>query len=259
MNEKILSPRFSGIERLYGSEGYERIQQAHIMVIGVGGVGSWAAEALARSQVAHISLVDLDDICASNTNRQVHTLTETIGQPKTFAMSQRMHSINPDGRVTVIDDFLTPENVTDIVTTDIDFVIDAIDSIKPKVALIAHCFQHNIPLISVGGAGGQKDPTQIQVSDLAKTHNDPLLAKLRYELRRHHGFPKDPHKKMRVNCVYSSEQLWYPWPDGSVKHQKPGNGQSINCDTGFGTSSMVTASFGLVAAAQALEAITKKN
>jgi len=246
-----VSERFGGTARLYGRAATERLAASHFVVIGIGGVGSWAAEALARSAVGHITLIDLDDICVSNINRQVHALSDTVGQLKVEAMAERLRLINPDCRVTPVADFITPANLATLISDDVDGVIDAIDSIKAKAALIAHCRRHKIRLVSTGGAGGQTDPTQIQVADLSRTVHDPLAAKTRSVLRREYGFPSAEKGKFGVDCVFSSEQLVYPQADGSVCATKPPSGTSVrlDCATGFGASMMVTASFGLTAAA----------
>lgn len=247
----ILSERFGGTERLYGEQQTQWLARAHFMVIGIGGVGSWAAEALARTAVGQITLVDLDDVCVTNTNRQIHALSDTVGQMKVDVMAERIRAINPDCQVHVKHAFMTTENITELLTDDIDGVIDAIDSLRPKAALIAHCRRAKLPLVTTGGAGGQKDPTQIRVADLSRTVHDPLAAKTRQRLRKNYGFPPADKGKFGIDCVYSTEQLVYPQTDGSVCATKPGSGNStrLDCASGFGASVMVTASFGMSAAA----------
>jgi len=246
-----LSERFGGTQRLFGQQETQRLSECHYVVVGIGGVGSWAAEALARSAVGNITLIDLDDICISNTNRQVHALTGTVGQLKVEAMADRIRLINPYCNVTPVADFITPDNIADLISQGVDGVIDAIDSIKPKAALIAYCRRNKIKLVSTGGAGGQTDPTKIQVDDLSRTTHDPLAARTRNILRRQYRFPAAEKGKFNVDCVYSTEQLVYPQEDGTVCASKPGGGSSVrlDCATGFGASMMVTASFGLAAAA----------
>ncbi|WP_417222233.1 tRNA cyclic N6-threonylcarbamoyladenosine(37) synthase TcdA [Amphritea sp.] len=251
--------RFGGTQRLYGVAGVELFQKASICVIGIGGVGSWAAEALARSAIGHITLIDLDDICITNTNRQIHTLNTTIGEPKTEAMAERIRLINPDCQVEVVDDFITLDNISTLIGKQFDYVIDCIDSVKEKAALIAHCKRSKIPVITVGGAGGQTDPTQINIADLSKTHHDPLAAKTRSLLRRYYNFSKSG-RRFAVDCVYSTEQLVYPQPDGSVCQMKTvadGNTR-LDCSGGFGASTCVTATFGFVAVSRVLQKMLER-
>lgn len=250
--------RFGGTKRLYGEAAVTKLSQSHVCVIGIGGVGSWAAEALARSAVGEITLIDLDDICVSNVNRQIHALSGTIGQSKVEVMAQRIKAINPDCTVNEIEDFIDPENLSQLLSKDMDYVIDAIDSIKAKVALIAYCKRNKIKIITIGGAGGQTDPTQIQISDLAKTFQDPLAAKVRSELRRHYNFTKNPQRRFQVECVFSTEHLLYPQSDGSVCAQKPQSDgpMKMDCASGFGAATVVTASFGFVAVARVIKKLT---
>ncbi|MAY43331.1 MULTISPECIES: tRNA cyclic N6-threonylcarbamoyladenosine(37) synthase TcdA [unclassified Neptuniibacter] len=246
--------RFGGTRRLYGNDVVDMFNQSHICVIGIGGVGSWVAEALARTAIGTITLIDLDDICITNTNRQIHAVSGNIGRSKTEAMAERIRLINPDCVVNEIDDFITIENIPELITSDFDYVIDAIDSVKEKAALISHCNYRKIPIITVGGAGGQTDPTKIDICDLAKTSHDPLAAKVRSFLRRHYQFSKSG-RRFSVDCVYSTEQLVYPQPDGSVcanKSQMDG-GTRLDCASGFGASTCVTATFGFAAVARVLE------
>lgn len=249
--------RFGGIARLYGMQGLERLQQAHVAVIGIGGVGSWAAEALVRSGVGEITLIDLDDICVTNTNRQVHTLVATVGQLKVDAMAQRLQAINPACNVHAVPDFISEDNLAELLHEELDHVVDCIDSLQPKTALIAWCRRHKIPLITTGGAGGQIDPAQVQVADLNKTFHDPLAARVRSRLKKDYGFTRTPKKNFGVPCVFSSEQLRYPNPDGGVCFEKGfvGEGVRLDCAGGFGAAMTVTATFGLVAASRVLDAI----
>lgn len=175
--------RFSGIARLYGQQALGVFSQAHVCVIGIGGVGSWAAEALARTGIGAITLIDMDDVCVTNTNRQIHALRSNVGQAKTEVVAARIREINPECQVTCIDDFITPDNVDKLIDNRFSYVIDAIDSVRPKAALLAYCRRFKIPIVTTGGAGGQIDPTRIEVADLAKTIQDPLAAKLRERLK----------------------------------------------------------------------------
>ncbi|NVK56034.1 MAG: tRNA cyclic N6-threonylcarbamoyladenosine(37) synthase TcdA [Alteromonadaceae bacterium] len=251
--------RFGGIARLYGEALTERIASLNIAVIGIGGVGSWSAEALARSGVGRITLIDLDDICVTNTNRQIHALTDTVGQAKVTVMAERIKQINPHCEVSVIEDFVTPETVREQLSEDFDGVIEATDSVRAKASIIYYCKRNKIPVITVGGAGGQIDPTKITCADLARTIQDPLAAKLRNELRRNFGFSKNPQRRFGVECVFSTEQLRYPQPDGSVCHNKSLDDGStrLDCASGFGASVMVTASFGMFAASRIINKLTK--
>lgn len=251
--------RFGGTRRLYGHEVVELFRRSHICVIGIGGVGSWVAEALARTAVGKITLIDLDDICITNTNRQIHALDGNVGRPKTEAMAERIALINPECQVNIIDDFITRENIPELITDEFDYVIDAIDCVKEKAALIAHCCYRKIPIITVGGAGGQTDPTKVDICDLAKTNHDPLAAKVRSFLRRHYRFSKSG-RRFSVDCVYSTEQLVYPQPDGTVCQQKTitdGNTR-LDCAGGFGAATCVTATFGFAAVARVLEKMEQR-
>jgi tRNA A37 threonylcarbamoyladenosine dehydratase len=253
--------RFSGLTRLYTETGVNALMDATIMVAGIGGVGSWVAEALARSAIGKIILVDLDDIATTNINRQLHALDSTIEQSKVEVMKDRIMDINPTCDVVAIEDFITTETISDYITSDIDVVIDAVDSIKAKAAMIAFCKRNKIKIITVGGAGGQIDPLQIRSADLAKTIQDPLAAKLRSELRRFYNFSKNPKRNFGVECIYSTEQLRYPQEDGSVsfqKSQQQGSGK-MDCSTGFGAFVGVTANFGFTAASRAIYHITKHH
>ncbi|MGE8362514.1 tRNA cyclic N6-threonylcarbamoyladenosine(37) synthase TcdA [Pseudomonas sp.] len=247
--------RFSGIARLYGREGAERLAAAHVAVVGIGGVGSWAAEALARSGVGEISLFDLDDVCITNTNRQAHALAGAVGKAKVEVMAERLRAINPACVVHAVADFITRDTMAQYITEELDAVIDCIDSVAAKAALISWCKRRKIQIISTGGAGGQVDPTQVQVADLNKTYNDPLAAKVRSTLRRDYGFSRTPGRNYSVPCVYSTEQLRYPKPDGTVCQYKGfvGEGVKLDCAGGFGAVMMVTATFGMVAAARIVD------
>ena len=252
--------RFGGIERLYGRRALTAFRDAHIAIVGLGGVGSWAAEALARSGIGTITLIDMDDICVSNTNRQLHALAGQYGRTKTEAMTERLRAINPQADIRAHFGFLTVKNVQDLITDDMTGVVDAIDSVKPKAALLAHCQRRKITVVCAGGAGGQMDPSQIQVADLSKTTQDPLLAKVRNSLRREYGFSRNPKRRFGIEAIYSLEQLTYPAADGEVCHQKPVNDGPVrlDCASGFGAASPVTASFGFFAAARLLNRIARK-
>ena len=260
MTDDDYSFRFGGIERLYGRAALTAFRQSHIAIVGLGGVGSWAAEALARSGIGTLTLIDMDDVCVSNTNRQLHALNGQYGQTKTDAMAARLRAINPQADIRVHFGFLTPKNVDQLITDDLSGVVDAIDSVKAKAALIAHCKRRKVPLICAGGAGGQMDPTQIQISDLSRTTQDPLLAKVRNLLRREYGFSRNPKRRFGIEAVYSLEQLTYPAENGEVCLQKPATDGPVrlDCASGFGAASPVTASFGFFAASRLLARIARK-
>lgn len=254
-NDYDLSRRFGGINRLYGAGTLERLAAAHVCVIGIGGVGSWAAEALARSGVGQLTLVDLDHVAESNVNRQLHALTETLGMAKVEAMAVRIRGINPACRVMTIDDFITEDNVAALLPA-CDGVVDAIDQVRPKAALIAHCKRHKIAVVTTGGAGGRTDPSRLRVEDLSRTTQDALASKLRARLRKEYGFPRDPKKKFGIECVYSDEPIQRPQhPACDVTADAPqaheGGLHGLNC-AGYGSSVCVTAPFGFAAAARIL-------
>jgi tRNA A37 threonylcarbamoyladenosine dehydratase len=247
--------RFGGVARLYGFSALEVFRKSHVAVIGIGGVGSWAAEALARSGIGSITLFDLDDLCVSNVNRQVHALNSTIGQMKVQAMCNRLQDINPDIMVNAVHTFITPKNLEKYISKDFDYIFDATDSVPAKTALVAYCARRKIRLICSGGAGGQIDPTQIQITDLNKTIQDPLLAKVRNNLRRLHGFSRNPKRKYRIDCVFSTEQLRYQQADGSVCQQRPSDSGPVrlDCASGFGSITHLTGTFAFVGVSQILK------
>lgn len=252
--------RFSGIARLYGMDALETFRSAKVAVVGIGGVGSWAAEGLIRTGFENIHLIDMDDICITNTNRQIHTKQTTVGQLKVEAMADRLRLINPEANVVPVMDFLTKDNIEHHLT-GFDFVIDAIDSVQVKAALISWCKRRKVPIITTGAAGGQMDPTQITVGDLNKTYNDPLARKVRAILRREYNFSRNQKRNYSIMCVFSTEQLSYPQPDGTVCKQKSFSeaGVKLDCAGGFGAATMVTATFGLVAASKVAERLAKKT
>lgn len=252
--------RFGGIARLYGADALPLLHAAHTVVIGIGGVGSWTAEALARSGVGKITLIDLDDICITNTNRQIHALEQSVGEIKVTAMAERLREINPEIRVATVEDFIASDNFAELLAPQrepIDLVIDAFDNARVKAALIAYCKARKLRLITVGSAGGKQDPTQITCADLGRTVSDPMLAKVRQHLYRFHNFQKSSKRQFGVDAIYSREPMVYPQPDGQVCQQKSSmqNGVKLDCSGGFGAATMVTGTFGFVAAAKAVERI----
>ncbi|GLS27789.1 tRNA cyclic N6-threonylcarbamoyladenosine(37) synthase TcdA [Marinibactrum halimedae] len=246
--------RFGGIARLYGEMNLQRLAKAHMVVLGIGGVGTWVAEALARSGVGTLTLVDLDDICVTNTNRQIHTLASTIGSSKTTIMADRLRGINPEINIIEVSDFIEPENVHEIIT-DQDAVVDAIDAAHAKAAVIAHCKRRKIPMVTVGSAGGKRDPRLVGSGDLSRTTNDPLLAKTRNQLRRCHHFSRNTKRVFSVEAIYSTEQMVYPDGDGEICYSASGmsDGVKLDCAGGFGAATMITGTFGFVAASRVID------
>jgi tRNA A37 threonylcarbamoyladenosine dehydratase len=256
MEDEDYRQRFGGIERLYGREAAAWIRAMRVCVVGVGGVGSWAVEALARSGVGRLLLIDYDEVAASNINRQIQALDSVIGRKKTAVLGERVVDINPACQVEVIDDFITDRNLFDYLPADggIDYVIDAIDSIRFKAALIYYCKRNRIPVITTGAAGGLTDPGQIMIKDLTRTFNDPLAAKVRAQLRAQHGYTRNTKRYFGVECVFSGQQQVYPDKDGRVGHRKPGiHGVHLDCSMGYGAASFVTASMGFAAVARVIE------
>jgi tRNA threonylcarbamoyladenosine dehydratase len=246
--------RFGGISRLYGERALERFRTAHVCVIGVGGVGSWIVEALARSAIGQLTLIDLDNVAESNINRQIQALSSTVGQAKIDALAERIAQINPYCRVNLVEDFISPDNLDAMIgARRYDAVIDAIDSARDKAALIAYCRDHAIELITIGGAGGQVDPTKIEVRDLSRTEQEPLLKRVRKLLRTNYGFPRGAKNKFHVDAVFSMEPLSLPDndPTCAIDGDEQGGVTGLNC-AGFGSSVVVTASFGMIAAAHLL-------
>lgn len=253
--------RFGGISRLYGQSRLQQFTQSRVLVIGLGGVGSWIVEGLARSGIGCIGLMDLDEVCVSNTNRQIQALSSQIGMSKVVCLRERCLEINPSIQILEIEDFLSPDNVQEYYQMGWEYVIDATDSLRAKVAMILEGKKQKIPVLTIGGAGGQIDPTQIKVADLSQTTNDPLLSQLRYKLRHDHGYPREPKRKFKVPCIYSTEQLRYPAPDGETCTAKPASGDGpvkLDCANGFGASMPVTCTFAMVATAHVLNELQTK-
>lgn len=246
--------RFGGLRRLHGVEGYARLRAARIAVVGVGGVGSWTAEALARNGVARLVLIDLDNIAESNINRQVHALEPTLGQAKVHALRERIALIHPDCEVVAVEEFVDEANVAQLLQAGasdgaIDGVIDCCDQVRAKAAIAAWSAQHGVPVVSVGAAGGKCRPQDVEVGDLSEVTHDPLLASLRQRLRQRHGGARKG--KMGCVCVFSREAVRPPQDrcDLPVQGDAPATDGSLNC-AGYGSSVMVTATFGMVAAAE---------
>lgn len=246
--------RFGGIGRLYTPEGLSKLRQAHVCVIGIGGVGSWAVEALARTGIGKITMIDMDDICVTNINRQIHAMTGTVAQLKTESMKERVERINPECVIEIIDDFISPENIPEYLNRGYDYVIDAIDSVKTKAALIAYCKRNKIKLITTGGAGGQTDPSQIQIADLSRTIQDPLLAKVRSVLRKDYHFTQNPKRKFAIEAVFSTQPLIFPQMGENCS-----TSATMNCANGFGAATMITATFGFFAVSRVIDKLLQKK
>lgn len=251
-DEADIGRRFGGIARLYGAAGAQRLQAARIAVVGLGGVGSWTAEALARSAVGGITLIDMDHVSESNTNRQLHALDGAYGMAKVTAMAGRIAAINPRCAVAVVDDFATPANAAALVAGH-DVVIDCADDVPAKAALIAAARAAGVMIVTCGAAGGRIDPLRIAQGDLARIAGDPLLARVRHRLRHEHGFPRDNGRaapKFGVAAVYSDEPVRRPGvlDTGTQRVAVAGD---LSC-AGFGSAVAVTATMGFVAASIAL-------
>lgn len=256
MNGSGATRRFGGVERLYGAGSLARLAASHVCVIGIGGVGSWVVEALARSGIGRLTLIDLDHVAESNVNRQVHATTGTMGQAKVLAMRERIAVIHSECVVTGVEEFITPENAALLIPA-CDAVVDAIDQVRAKAALIAHCRQAKIPLVTTGGAGGRTDPSRVRVDDLSRTTQDALASKVRARLRKEYGFPRDPKKKFGVECVYSIEPIRRPANSGAAcEIDEPPGLHGLSC-AGYGSSVCVTAAFGFAAAARVLEGLLR--
>ncbi|KPF69383.1 hypothetical protein IP84_05870 [beta proteobacterium AAP99] len=259
--------RFGGMARLYGAAGATRIAQAHGVVVGIGGVGSWAAECLARSGVGRLTLIDLDHVAESNVNRQVHALTPTLGQAKVLAMRERIAQINPACVVHCVDDFVTPDNASKLIPADADALLDCIDQVHPKVALALLARDRKLPLIMAGAAGGKVDASQLRADDLAFATHDPLLARVRGLLRKQHGFPAPDAKaktaskrtpKMGVRVIYSAEAVRRPQVEACETSEPTAAAapQGLSC-AGYGSAMHITASMGLMAAGALLNTLAQ--
>lgn len=241
--------RFAGVAKIYGDDSFHHYENSHVMVIGIGGVGSWAVEALARTGIGELTIVDMDVVAASNINRQLPAMTTTLGREKIEIMAERCRAINPRIKVNLIDDYLSPENVKEILAGNPDIILDCIDDVKAKFALMLHCRFNKIPLIVSGGAGGKLDPLKIRVADLSKTEQDPMLAKLRTQLRAK-GICKKPKEKFGITCVYSIDN---PFSSADVC---PSAG--LRCG-GYGSAVVVTSSFAMVAVSEVLKKLDMKR
>lgn len=241
--------RFAGVAKIYSEDTFSHYEKSHVMVIGIGGVGSWAVEALARTGVGELTLIDMDVVAASNINRQLPAMSSTLGMDKIEVMAERCRSINPRIKINLIDDYLTPENVKELLAEAPDLILDCIDDVKAKLALMLHCRFNKISLIASGGAGGKLDPLKIRVADLSKTEQDPMLAKLRTQLRSK-GICKKPKEKFGITCVYSIDN---PFSSAEVCASA-----GLRCG-GYGSAVVVTSSFAMIAVAEGLKKLDAKR
>ena len=259
---EVMDPRFAGIERLYGIGSVARLTRAHVCVVGIGGVGSWAVEALARAGVGELTLIDADDVCVSNTNRQLHALEGEFGRPKVQVVADRARAINPKIRVHPLAEFVTLANLDTLLDRGYDSVIDACDALRVKVEMIAFCKRRKIPIVVSGSAGGRTDPTLIAARDLSRTEHDILLGLVRRRLRDEHAWTRNPKRYFGIQAVFSRENVRYPQADGSVcgaRPEKVEGGLKLDCGGGLGAAMHVTASFGMVAAARAIERLLEPS
>ncbi len=261
--EEELRARFAGIDRLYGQGSVKCYAASRVAVVGMGGVGSWVVEALARSGVGHLTLIDADDICVSNTNRQLPALAGQYGRNKCQAMADRCRAINPLIDVMVVPSFLTANNLEALLDQGFDLVLDACDSFRTKVEMIAWCRRRKLPIVVSGSAGGRTDPTQIRLRDLSRTEHDALLALIRKKLRTEFNFPKNPDRYFGVQAVYSLENVKYPQADGSVCGIRPKLGadaaMKLDCGAGLGAATHITGAFAFTMVAKALELLLKSK
>ena len=247
--------RFQGIDRLYGRDSVLRLSRSHVCVIGIGGVGSWAVEALARSGVGTLTLIDADEVCLSNTNRQLPAMDGGYGQPKVRLMAERVRAINPHAQVHALERFLTPSSLDELLGRGYDLVLDACDAFRVKLETVAWCRRRKLPLVVVGSAGGRVDPTQVRVRDLTRTEHDAMLSLVRKKLRQDFGFPRNPDRYFGVPAVYSLENVRYPQSDGSVCGTRPRGEQGfrLDCGGGLGAATHITGAFAFAAVGRVLE------
>src|SRR5690606_38887473 len=259
--DPILLERFAGIDRLYGAGSVEWLARRRVAVVGLGGVGSWIVEALARSAVGQLDLIDADDLCVSNTNRQLPAIAGQYGRGKAQAMAERCLAINPLVQARPVEQFLVAGNLEELLGHGYDLVIDACDSFRTKVEAVAWCRRRKQPVLTVGSAGGRTDPTLVRVRDLSRTEHDAMLALVRKKLRAGFGFPRNPDRFFGVPAVYSLENVKYPQADGSVSGVRPKLGAEaalkLDCGSGLGAATHITGAFAFAAAGKALEMLLK--
>lgn len=260
MNPIPDAARFGGVGRLYGRDALQRLSCAHVAVVGLGGVGSWTVEALARSGIGRLTLIDLDDVCITNTNRQLPALEGEIGRPKAVVLAERVRRINPACIAHPVTEFLLPGNAERLLSpaAGYDWLVDAVDRMSIKALILARAREQRLPVLTVGGAGGRRDPTQVRVADLGRTGGDPLLRQVRRELRRTYGWPSGPQNVYGVPSVFSSELQVFPREDGTVcAEPEPGGNLRMDCAAGYGAACFVTGAFGFVAAGEIVRQIAR--
>ena len=255
--------RFGGIDRLYGTGALARFRASRIAVVGLGGVGSWAVEAFARTGIGHLTLIDADDLCLSNTNRQLPAIAGQYGRNKAAAMAERCLAINPAIDVDAVPAFLTPSNLEALLDRDFALVLDACDSFRTKLEAIAWCRRRRQPIITVGSAGGRSDPTQVRVRDLSRTEHDAMLSLVRKKLRADFNFPRNADRYFGVPAIYSLENVRYPQADGSVCGLRPklsaDAALKLDCGAGLGAATHVTGAFAFAAVGKALDMLLKQG
>lgn len=248
--------RFGGLGRLYGAAALPRLHAAHVCVVGVGGVGSWVVEGLVRSGIGAVTLIDLDDVCLTNVNRQLPAVDGNIGRPKVAALAERMKLINPACLVTTVGEYFTAGTADRLLAKRFTWVVDCIDKMSNKALLIAECTKRGQPVVTVGGAGGKRDATRIRVGDLGGAHGDDLLKLVRRKLRRDHGFAKGEGNHYGIPCISSQENPVYPWANGSCAAEpEPGSNLKLDCASGFGTAVFITGAFGFAAAGEVVRRV----
>jgi tRNA A37 threonylcarbamoyladenosine dehydratase len=250
--------RHAGVLRVWGNTAKDVLQQAHIAIIGIGGVGSWTAEALARCGIGRITLVDGDAVCVTNVNRQIHATSLTVGYDKTRVMKERLSTINPDCRIDEETFYFSQRKTEWLKELAPNVIVDAIDALSAKCLLLDFCVRNQIPVVTSGGGGGRSDPSQIRTGDLGEAVRDPLLRYVRKKLRRDYNFSRDIRKPFQIPCVYSLESPVYPWADGRVcDTPEPGSSTTMDCGNGLGATAMVTGSMGLTLAHLATQELLK--
>lgn len=250
--------RFSSLERLIGRDAVAVLAGAHVCVVGVGGVGSWTVESLARSGIGRLTMIDMDDVCVTNINRQIHAMSDSIGRPKIHALSDRIRLINPACEVVAVYDFLTPGNAVRVLPADASFIVDATDRMSVKAAILAQARVLGVPSLTIGSAGGKMDPQRVKAMDLSTVGRDELLRQVRRKLRKDYGWEKGEGNHYGVRAIVSDEPLRFPWPDGTVRTEPPDESCNLrmDCATGFGSAAHVTGVFGLIAAGEVVRHLT---
>lgn len=256
--DEIHEARFGGLGRLLGRAALARLRAAHVCVVGVGGVGSWTAEALGRSGLGAVTLIDLDEVCVSNVNRQLHALDGHIGRPKVNVLADRIRAINPGCRVEAVQEFFVASNAERLFAPAEPYtvVVDAIDSVAHKARLLAMCSARSLPAVTTGGAGGKRDGTRLRCGDLGESGGDDLLRQVRKTLRKEHGFASGEGHRYGIRAVWSTEAPVYPWADGTcAASPEPGSSTRLDCAAGLGAAVWVTAAFGFAAAQEAVRLV----